>query len=292
MTRLAPTGSPAPAYFPATVDYFAPADSPVPADPHARDRRIVLKLSKIVEFLDNELGISAFPNDSSLNGLQVECSRETCSITLAVDACEQSIRMAARHGSGLLIVHHGLFWGGQAPVTGIMASRIRLLMEKGISLYASHLPLDCHPEVGNNAQLSMMLGVDSPARFGNYHGVEIGLCGNIPAPMTAASFAAKVRRVTGSRVSIFAFGPQKIRKVAVVSGGGASLLGDACRAGCDAMLTGETDHSAYHVAREYGVNLFCAGHYATETFGVKALGKHIESHFGLKTWFADVPTGL
>jgi dinuclear metal center YbgI/SA1388 family protein len=251
-----------------------------------------LKLSRIVKFLDDTLDIRAIPNDSSLNGLQVEASREVDAITLAVDACEESIRIAARRRSGLLIVHHGLFWGAQAPVTGIMASRIRLLMEKKVSLYACHLPLDCHPEIGNNARLCSLLGVHSPARFGEYHGIEIGLCGRLGAPMNAASFAAKVRRVTGAGVRSFAFGPPKIGKIAVVSGGGASLLEDAWRAGCDAMLTGETSHSAFHAAREYGINLFCAGHYATETFGVRALGGLIESKLGLRAVFADAPTGL
>lgn len=251
-----------------------------------------MKLCRIVKFLDDTLDMAAFPNDSSLNGLQVEASRDISAITLAVDACEQSIRMAARRRSGLLIVHHGLFWGPQAPVTGIMASRIRLMMEKKVSLYACHLPLDCHPEIGNNARLCSLLGVDSPARFGDYHGIEIGLCGKLGSPMSVESLTAKVGRITGSGVSSYAFGPSRIRKIAVVSGGGASLLEDAWKAGCDAMLTGETSHSAFHAALEYGINLFCAGHYATETFGVKALGELVESKLGLKTWFADLPTGL
>ncbi|HSG29121.1 MAG TPA: Nif3-like dinuclear metal center hexameric protein [Candidatus Krumholzibacterium sp.] len=246
----------------------------------------------LTRFLDEKLEISSFRADSSLNGLQVEGRSRIGRVTLAVDACEESIRAAVRSRSGMLIVHHGLFWGSPVPVTGIMAKRISLLLGRGISLYAAHLPLDCHPEIGNNALLASSLGIDRTEKFGEYAGYVIGLCGSLPAPVSAAGFAAKVRRLTGAPVRTFRSGRDRIRKVGIVSGGGASLLKDAFEAGCDAMLTGETSHSAFHAAKEYGIDLFCAGHYATETFGIRAVGGLLEDRFGVEVRFADIPTGL
>lgn len=251
-----------------------------------------MRIEKIVEFLDRTLDTSAFAADSSLNGLQVEGCRETGRVTLAVDACEQSIRRAIRDRSGLLIVHHGLFWGAPEPVTGIMARRLRLLLENGVSLYASHLPLDCHPELGNNARLAEELGIAEKSAFGDYHGIRIGFMGDLPRPMARKSLAAKIRRITASGVNTWPFGPASIRKTGIVSGGGAFLVQAAALEGCQALLTGETSHSSYHAAREHGINLFCAGHYATETFGVKAVGKLLRSELGLQASFADIPTGL
>ncbi len=251
-----------------------------------------MKLKKLTNFLDQILDISAFKNDSSLNGLQVEGSADVVKVTLAVDACEEAVKKAIRLKSQLLIVHHGLFWGKMQPVTGIMAKRLRLLLANGISLYAAHLPLDCHPQLGNNARIASMLGIKTPSPFGDYHGIEIGLCGRLPRPLAAGSFSAKIRRGFGGSVSSLAFGSPLVRKVGIVSGGGASLVQDAAGAGCDTLLTGETSHSSYHVAREHRINIFFAGHYATETVGVKAVGKLLADEFGLTVKFVDIPTGL
>jgi dinuclear metal center YbgI/SA1388 family protein len=251
-----------------------------------------ITLGRLTTFMDRYLDIDSYSRDSSLNGLQVEGSKTIKRITLAVDACEESIRGAVRNRSDMLLVHHGLFWGGPVPVTGIMARRIGLLLKHGISLYAAHLPLDCHPVTGNNARMSQMLGIGPVEKFGEYQGYMIGFCGTLPSPLTLKGFSAKVRRMTGAGVNTFAFGKDKVRKVGIISGGAASMVKDAAEAGCDTMLTGETAHSAFHTAREYGVNLICGGHYGTETFGVKALGEIIVSEFGLDVRFIDIPTGL
>ncbi|MBN2070401.1 MAG: Nif3-like dinuclear metal center hexameric protein [Candidatus Krumholzibacteriota bacterium] len=251
-----------------------------------------MKLSKITGLLDETLDIASFRADSSLNGLQVEGSPEVRRVALAVDACEEAIRKSKNLGAQLLIVHHGLFWNRNETITGIMAKRIKLLLINGISLYAAHLPLDVHPSLGNNARLASLLGLDNTFLFGEYSGIEIGRCGVLPEAVSPKSFSARVRKVLQAPVSSLLFGKSRIRKVGIVSGGGASLTSAAARSGCDALLTGETSHSAYHVARENRINLFCAGHYATETQGVRAVGSFLEERLGLDTKFIDLPTGL
>jgi dinuclear metal center YbgI/SA1388 family protein len=251
-----------------------------------------LRLKRIVAFLDNTLKISDFGADSAMNGLQVESSAEVKRIATAVDISDRSIMKAAASGADLLIVHHGLFWGDPVPITGVMARRIKFLLSKEVSLYAAHLPLDCHPDIGNNAQLAELLGLEKRQPFGNYHGMIIGLCGVLHRPITLASIARKLKQTLGAESKIFHFGPDRVKKLGIVSGGGASLVGDAVSAGCDTLLTGETSHSAYHVAREARVTLICAGHYATETVGVRALGTLLETELGLPAKFIDDPTGL
>lgn len=251
-----------------------------------------MRLATIVEYLDDTLKIADFPGDSSLNGLQVESAAKATKISLAVDACDKTIRRAARAGSDLLIVHHGLFWGEAQPVTGFMAKRIRLLLENGISLYAAHLPLDSHPEVGNNIQLAGLLDVNDPSSFGTYRGTAIGLQGRLPRPVTPGSMSRKIQKLFGAPVACFPFGPKRFSRLGICSGGGAFLVQEAAKAGCGALLTGEPSHSAYHPARESGISLICAGHYATETLGVKALGEVLSHEFGLPIRFIDVPTGL
>jgi len=251
-----------------------------------------LRLGAVVGFLDETLDIGGYSGDSSIKGLQVEGSSRIRKVSLAVDACERSIRGAIRNGSELLITHHGLLWGQAEPITGVMAHRMRLLLDKRVSLYSAHLPLDCHADVGNNASLSKLLGIKKTHPFGDYHGIKIGLAGKLPRPISVRSLVSKLRRLLGAPIRTFAFGPGISRKIGIVSGGGAQFALGAAAEGCDTLLTGETSHSAIHPARESGINLVCAGHYATETLGVKALGKLIAESLGLQTKFIDIPTGL
>ena len=251
-----------------------------------------MKLKKLRDYLDETLRISDFGADSAMNGLQVESSSDVGRIATAVDVSDRAIRKAASSGAGLLIVHHGLFWGDPVPITGVMAKRIELLLSKGVSLYAAHLPLDCHPEIGNNARLAALLGLEKRRSFGRYRGMIIGLCGVPPRTVSPAGIARKLKQSLGAGSKIFRFGPERVRKLGIVSGAGASLVHDAASAGCDTLLTGETSHSAYHQAREARINLICAGHYATETVGVRALGELVSAEFGLPARFIDEPTGL
>lgn len=249
-------------------------------------------LTKIVGYLNDTLRIEDFPLDSALNGLQVEGTGRVMKAALAVDVCERSIRSAARSGADILIVHHGLFWGGARPVTGPTAKRLRLLLKNGISLYAAHLPLDCHEEVGNNAQLAAMLDIEETTPFGKYHGIKLGLYGNLPRRVTPGNLAARLKKLLGTPAAILTFGPPSIRRLAIASGGAALLAQEASENGCDALLTGETAHSAYHTAKDAGISLICAGHYATEAPGVRALGELLRRELGLPSKFIDIPTGL
>jgi dinuclear metal center YbgI/SA1388 family protein len=250
-----------------------------------------VSLKKLVPFLDEELVLSQFPKDESINGLQVEGKKRIRRVGVAVDACEYVFRKASEKGIDLLVVHHGLIWGGVKSITGITRNRIKALLEADISLYACHLPLDWHPEYGNNSLLLKLLSVKKMGEFGEYHGKRIGYWGRSATAMSLDVFVRRVDKVLKTRSSYVDF-RTKVRNVGVVSGGGWSAIHDAEELGIDTFLTGEPSHSAYALAEEMKVNLIFAGHYATETVGVKAVGKMLEKKFGLAVEFIDHPTGL
>ncbi len=231
--------------------------------------------------------------DKSLNGIQVGRSEgEIERVAFAVDACAETIRRAAAAGAQVLFVHHGLFWGDAVPLNGPLLERLRLLLDADIALYACHLPLDRHPELGNNAVLARMLGLKDIRPFGPYHGVEIGFAGLLDPPI---GLDEALRRILpdGSRpLSLLPGRGAEIRSAAVVSGGAAPNALDAIAEGIDLFVTGESSHEAYHAMIEAGVAFLAAGHYATETWGVKALAERLGRETGIKTLFIDVPTGL
>jgi len=251
-----------------------------------------LRLTTLVSFLDRELGLREFPGDESANGLQVEGSDNVSRIGVAVDACDSVFRSAADKDIDFLLVHHGLIWGGGIrSVSGLMKKRIQLLLRSNMSLYACHLPLDWHPHYGNNARLLDMLGIRKTGEFGEYHGKRIGQMGKLDRETPLKAFAARTGKLLSTEVRVFDFG-RKVRKVGVVSGGGWSALHDAEHLDIDTFLTGEPSHSAYALAEELKVNLVFAGHYATETPGVKAVGTMLMKKFGVEAVFIDRPTGL
>jgi len=231
--------------------------------------------------------------DKSLNGVQVGRSEGQIELAaFAVDACAETIRRAAAAGAQILFVHHGLFWGDAVPLSGPLLERLRLLLEADIALYACHLPLDRHPEVGNNAVLARMLGLKEIRPFGPYHGVDIGFAGVLDPPI---ALDEALRRVLpdGSRpLSLLPGARSEIRSAAVVSGGAAPNALDAVREGIELFVTGESSHEVYHAMIEAGVAFLAAGHYATETWGVKAVAERLGRETGLRTLFLDVPTGL
>jgi len=210
-------------------------------------------------------------------------------ILAAVDACQASIDAAVVAGANLLLVHHGLFWGGLQPVVGRHWARLRALIENGVAVYSVHIPLDCHPEVGNNAVLANALGLTNLERAGEYKGVSIGLVGSVDK--TLADFVTQVELVVG-KTHVIPGGPERISRVGVVTGGAGSMTEAMRTAGADTFLTGEGNHHSFFDATEGGINLIYAGHYATETFGVKALAAHIERQFEIPWEFFDYPTGL
>lgn len=250
-----------------------------------------MQLAELVAYLDDYLGIAEVADDpNALNGLQVENGGTVDRVAVAVDACQATIDAAAAMGVGLLLVHHGLFWGGVQPITGRHASRIRRLLEADVALYSAHLPLDVHPEVGNNALLATMLGLEDQAPFGEYHDQTIGVAGSLG--VTLEELVRRVREVLGGEPRVIATGPSKVERVGVVTGGGGGIIAQARDAELDAYVTGEGAHHTYFDAEEWGVNVIYAGHYLTETVGVKALGAHLQQRFGLAWEFIDHPTGM
>lgn len=249
------------------------------------------ELERVVYFLNDLLGIPDFPDyPNALNGLQVENGGVVSSVAAAVDATDASISAARRAGADLLVVHHGLFWAGLQPLTGANFRRISGLLQGGVALYSAHLPLDAHPDLGNCARLARSVGVDVEGPFGAYRGVEVGWWGKVT--ITRDALRAVLSERVGGEARLIPGGPETVRTVAVVTGGGASFVSDAAAARIDALITGEAPHHAYHEAMELGVNLYLGGHYATECAGVKALAARLEREFGLPWTFLDLPTGL
>ena len=252
-----------------------------------------MKLESLLQYLDAYLAVGEHPDyGMALNGLQVEGGEEIGHIVAAVDASEATITEAAERGADLLLVHHGLFWDGLRPMTGRRYRKIRLLLEGDIALYSAHLPLDSHAEVGNCALLARALGLALEGRFGEYEGTPIGWWGTVAEATDARGLAASLEGLLGGPVHMIPGGPDRIERVGVVTGGGGSFVGEAVAAGLDAFVTGEGSHHTHFDAVELGVNVFFGGHYATETFGVKALAEHLGERFGLTWDFVDQPTGL
>ena len=243
----------------------------------------------LVTYLDDYLGCRGSA-DYSDNGLQIEGGADVTRLALAVDACQETIAGAVAAGAQMLIVHHGLFWGKALMVVGPHRRRVQALLDGGCSLYAAHLPLDRHPEVGNNAQLARLLGLTVVGGLGEAFGLPVGVIAT--ATTTRTALVARLAASLGVTPLVLPEGPEQVQRIGIISGGAARDIATAAAAGCDTYITGETSHSSYHDAAEYGVNVIYAGHYATETVGLKALAAHLDAQFALPSTFIDRPTGL
>lgn len=251
-----------------------------------------VSLKRLVDYLDGHLAVASITDDA-YNGLQVEGAARISKAAFAVDACMQTVKLAARARANILIVHHGLLWGGRnQPITGIMKDRVSLLLSNRISLYASHLPLDSHEDIGNNAALAKLLGLEILGKYADYKGIEIGVLCSPKKSLKRTELVRKLEKTLNTRAKTLPFGPSVVKKVGIVSGGGAFAIADTKRKGADTFLTGETEHIAYHYAKEAKINMICAGHYATETAGVKALADHLRERFSIECEFISAPTGL
>lgn len=259
-------------------------------------------LSEVVSYLDEYLRISAIPDESNaVNGLQVENSGRINSIVAAVDASQATIdgviaTLETGSARPLILVHHGLFWDGNVPLTGRRYRRIAALLNHDIPLYSAHIPLDVHPEVGNNAVLAERLGITVEGWFGNYRGIAMGVWGHAPASLSRReSIALELDRVLhtlkGSAMLIPG-GPEKPSRIGLITGGAGNMIYEARAAGLDTYITGEGPHHTYFDAMEGGLNVVFAGHYATETLGVQAIASHLGERFDLEWDFHDHPTGL
>jgi dinuclear metal center YbgI/SA1388 family protein len=249
-----------------------------------------MKLDHITDYLDDYLEIGSFQDDSA-NGLQVENSGNIEKIGLAVDACREAIVKAGDAGCDLLIVHHGLFWGRQQLIIDSHFERIRALIMANMALYTAHIPLDAHWEIGHNQSIAQLLDLDNIEPFALYHGRHIGVKGRFKLPGSRAEAVVGVERAIGPCRGFLEFGAEKITTVAIVAGSATDpeLFKELKREGIDLFITGEPKHGAFHLAQEFGLNIFYGGHYQTETFGIKALGEHLHKVFAIPAIFIDAP---
>ena len=248
-------------------------------------------LSEIVRHLEellNHANIADYPG--AHNGMQIENSGRVSRVCAAVDACEAVLADAAAVPGTLLLVHHGLLWGGARSFTGALRRKLKLAFDADLAVFSSHLPLDLHAKLGNNVLLAKALGLRKCTPAFQSKGQAIGRVGNVD--VSRGEFARRIEKAVCGPVKVAPGGPSHLRRVGVVTGGAGDLVSEAAALGCDAFVTGEGAHHTFTLAEEVGVNLFYAGHYATETFGVKALAQHVARKFR-KSWeFIHHPTGL
>jgi dinuclear metal center YbgI/SA1388 family protein len=251
----------------------------------------------IARHLDVTLRVDEIPDFAgALNGIQVETDTPIIRIAAAVDARERTIRATADAGANLLLVHHGLFWNGVQPLRGAFLRRVRLLLEHGIAVYSAHLPLDMHPDLGNNSLLARELDLVPSAGFARYKTVDIGVAGDSDIPTSdLVARASRFARTHGHEVrTAGAVNGKVTRRWAICTGAGAGqdTLREAIAAGLDTLIVGEGPHWTAIDAEEADLTIIYAGHYATETLGVRALAAHAGEAFGLPWLFLDAPTGL
>ncbi|HKV75841.1 MAG TPA: Nif3-like dinuclear metal center hexameric protein [Gemmatimonadales bacterium] len=258
-------------------------------------------LTELVEYLDTLLRVREVADDpAALNGLQVECQAPIGRIVAAVDASQATIDRVraeppAPAGTTLILVHHGLFWDGNIPVTDRRYRRLRALLGSDLALYSAHIPLDLHPELGNNVLLARALHLDIQGWFGLYRGAPIGVRGRLANPERRESFVSRLATVLGgaaSEITLIPGGPGTVERVGIITGAASRELAAARDSGLDTYITGEGPHHSYFDAMEWGMNLIFGGHYRTERFGVEALARHLGERFGLPWVFHDHPTGL
>ena len=249
------------------------------------------RTDQIIDFLDALLVPSAF-DDYGPNGLQVPGRAEIESLCTGVSAGLELFERAAELGAGLVLVHHGLFWGARGPIDVPEKRRLQVLFDADIALAAYHLPLDAHLEIGNNAIIARELGATGAEPFARARGSHIGVRAAFADPVGPEELRARVARVCGREPLAFLDGPEQIRTIGIVSGGGSDNLDDAIAAGLDAFVTGEPIERTMLRARESGIHFLAAGHYATETFGVRALGDRLSERFGVRHIFLDDPNPI
>lgn len=250
-------------------------------------------LDNIIAYLDELLCAASF-HDYGPNGLQVPGPDRVQTVVTGVSASAELFERAAEHDADLVLVHHGLFWTG-APLALSASSkrRLQLLFEHDMALAAYHLPLDGHPQVGNNALIADGLGCASHEPFAMHRGAAIGVAARFDGDgIAAGELVERAGRLTGREPLAFLAGPERVRKIAIVSGAGSDYLGEAVAAGCDAFLTGEPTERVMTHAQEEGIHFIAAGHYATETFGVRRLGDLLAERFEIRHEFVEVPNPI
>ncbi|MFB3850371.1 MAG: Nif3-like dinuclear metal center hexameric protein [Acidobacteriota bacterium] len=252
-----------------------------------------MKRGELDVYLRKFLNSDSIP-DESLNGLQVEGREEIEKVGFAVSACEETFIKAKRLGCDAVIVHHGIFWKnkGVEPIAQVLKKRLSILLNSEINLFAFHLPLDCHPQIGNNARAALDLDLGNIKPFCEYHGIMIGFKGNFLEPVPLKNFIKKVEDYYDHKAILMPFGKKEIKSVGIVSGGAPYEVKQAAAEGVDLYITGEPSESVYYLAKELRINMACLGHYATERIGILALKNQIESVLNLKTEFIELKNPL
>lgn len=247
---------------------------------------------EITRYLDIFFDISG-TEDSSCNGLQIEGAEDIYKIGFAVDFCLESAKKALETGCQMLICHHGMIWRNPLPITGSTKKRVKLMLDNEISLVGIHLPLDMHPKLGNNAGIAALLpNFIAEGGFDRYKGKYVGIMGRLAAPEPVSIIKEIIDGALGSKSLLMGNPDKKIRTVGIISGGGASARDEAESLGLDLFITGEPSHACWHLSNEGKTVMLCAGHYNTETVGIKLLQSHIAEKYDIKTEFFDIPTGL
>ena len=246
----------------------------------------MVALDSLVQYCDGLLAAEGF-SDYCPNGLQVEGAGQVQRLACGVSACQQLLDAAVQWGADALLVHHGYFWKGEpAPLTGLKGRRVRTLLNNNLSLIVYHLPLDAHPELGNNAGLGRDLGVSVAGRFG---AAELGMYGELAVAQSPAALAGLLGERLQRTPLHIPGGAQQIRRIGWCSGAAQGYIEDAAALGLDAYISGEISEPTVHLARELGIHYFAAGHHATERYGVRALGRHLAERFDLDQCFIDIP---
>jgi len=249
------------------------------------------KLDEIVEFLDGELKTSEIPDyPGAHNGLQLQNGGAITKVGAAVDASLPVIKKAIDQEVDLLLVHHGMFWQGVRPVTGVGYHKLKLAMDAGLAIYSSHIPLDVHPSHGNNILLSKKLGLKDTESFFSWKGIELGRKARFGGSVGELKELAAA--AVGGEVLVRGELDSPAGLVGIITGGAGSEVEEVAREGIQTFITGEGPHWSHPLAEELGLHVLYAGHYATETFGVRALAELIGERFALKSVFIDHPTGL
>jgi len=250
-----------------------------------------MKRQTLITFLNEYLKLNDYAGiDKSLNGLQVGGEeKDIQQVAFAVDACQETIERAIATGADMLIVHHGLFWGKPLALTASHGRRVNTMMQHHLDLFACHLPLDAHMEVGNNAAMAQKLKLTNIQPFAFYKGKSIGVGGELTEDVSLDEIA---KRLHFTHPVALDFASRPLHKIAIVSGEGADEIYEAHSQGFDLLITGETLHSTYHFCKEEKISMLCGGHYETEVYGVKALALLLLNKFQLQVGFIDVPTGL
>jgi dinuclear metal center YbgI/SA1388 family protein len=248
-------------------------------------------LSALVDTVSAELRLREIPDyPGAINGLQLANGGTVTRVAAAVDACLPVVKAAVARGADLLVVHHGLFWSGAQPIVGSLYEKLKTAMEANLAIYSAHIPLDVHPVLGNNAQLAAALEFSDTTPFFDWKGIQLGV--RAAVDLDRDMLAARVGAATGAPVHVCPGGPGRVRSVGIITGGAGSEVAAMAATGVDTFITGEGPHWSYTAAEELGLNLIYGGHYATETFGVKALAAKIGADYGLPWEFIDHPTGL